>query len=176
MNEFEEFLKAGKKMKPVIEKKAGPLCKFGPGGDFIAVWEPQSSRHQGVSAGLLGSAAKALAAAFGLTCAGEDAPLSNSHYTDEPLASNMEKLNDAIENSTACDSTDAASATASANDSPYSAELPLFPDLVRNGLRIRHQPKHRIRAYRRAAKKGAAFRIPKQGSLFEAQLARARIA
>jgi hypothetical protein len=108
--------------------------------------------------------------------AGEDAPLSNGYCPDETIAYNMEKLNNAIENSTACDSTDAATAPASANDSPFSAELLLFPDLGRNGLRIRHQPKHHIRASRRAAKKGAAFRIPKQGSLFEAQLARARIA
>jgi hypothetical protein len=163
-------------MKPVREKQAGPLCKFGPGGDFVAVWEPKSSQRLEAPSRLFSAATKALAAAFGLTCADEDVPLSNSYYPDEPLASNTEKLNDAIENSTACDSTDAASAPASANDSPLSAELPLFPDLVRNGLRIRHQSKHRIRASRRAAKKGAAFRIPKQGSLFEAQLARARIA
>ena len=171
-------------MKPVIEKQAGPLCKFGPGGDFVAVWEPQSSQHQGASAGLLGSAAKALAAAFGLKRTtpylyperSRRVPLNDDIYPNEQTDQHMEKSNDAIENGTALDSTDAASATASANDSPYSAELPLFPDLVRNGLRIRHQPKHRIRASRRAAKKGAAFRIPKQGSLFEAQFARARIA
>jgi len=176
MNKFEKFLKAGKKMKTVREEHAWPLCKFGPGGDFVAVWEPQSSQRPGASARLLGSVAEALAAAFGLMYAGDDVSLSNSYRPDEPIACNMEKLNDAIENSTACDSTDAASASASANDSPFSAELLLFPDLVRNGLRIRHQPKHRIRASRRAAKKGADFRIPKQGSLFEAQLARARIA
>jgi len=174
---------SGKKMIPDRKRQAEPLCKFGPGGDFVAAWQPKPSEYPDVLARLLGSAVDALAAAFGLKSAGANVPLSSNFYppkgvprTNEPTVHHMEKLNDAIENSTAHDSTDSASAPAHANDSPFSAEPLLFPDLVRNGLRIKHQPKHRIRAPRRTAKKGPAFRIPKQGSLFEGQLARARIA
>jgi len=38
------------------EKQAEPLCKFGPGGDFVAAWEPESSHRPNVLARLLGSA------------------------------------------------------------------------------------------------------------------------
>ena len=163
-------------MIPDREKQAEPLCKFGPGGDFVAIWEPEPSEHTDVLARLLGSAVDALAAAFGLKRAGADMHLNSSICPNEPTARHREKPNDAIENSTARDSTDAASVPAPANGGPFSGEPLLFPDLGRNGLRIKNKPKHRVRAPRRAAKKGPAFRIPKQGSLFEGQLARARIA
>ncbi len=152
------------------------MCKFGPGGDFVVAWVPKSSERLEALARLLSSAVEALAAAFGLKRTGIDVSSSSNLCPNEPTVHNMEKSNDAIENSTTHDSTDAASAPAPANDSPFSAEPLLFPDLVRNGIRIKHKPKHRIRASNRAAKKGAAFRIPKQGSLFEGQFARARIA
>jgi hypothetical protein len=163
-------------MKPDREKQVEPLCKFGPGGDFVAAWEPEPSERMEALARLIGSVAEALGAAFGLKRTGVNTPLSSNFYPNEPTVHHTEKSNDAIENSTAPDSTDAASAPAFADDSTFSAEPLLFPDLVRNGIRIKHKPKHRIRASNRAAKKGAAFRIPKQGSLFEGRLARARIA
>jgi hypothetical protein len=164
-------------MKPDKERQAEPLCKFGPGGDFVAVWQPKPSECAEVVARLLSSAVEALAAAFGLKrstppiCPPKEVP-----GTNEQTDFQMEKPKDAIEISTARDSTDPASAPAPANDSQFSAEPLLFPDLVRNGIRIKHKPKHRIRTSHRASKKGAAFRIPKQGSLFESQFPRARIA
>jgi len=163
-------------MKPNRERQAEPLCKFGPGGDFVAAWQPEPSERLETLARLIGSAVEALAEAFGLKRTGEDLPLSNNFCPNEPTVCHTEKLNDAIENPTARDSTDAASAPAPANGSPFPGEPLLFPDLGRNGIRIKHQPKHRVRAPRRAPKKETAFRIPKQGSLFEGQLARARIA
>jgi len=157
-------------MKPEKERQTEPLCKFGPGGDFVAAWEPKPSECAEVVARLLSSAVEALAAALGLKCS--TPPICPNEQTDF----HMEKPKDAIETSTDRDSTDAASAPAPANDSRFSAEPLLFPDLVRNGIRIKHKPKHRIRTSHRASKKGAAFRIPKQGSLFEGQFPRARIA
>jgi len=157
-------------MKPDKERQTEPLCKFGPGGDFVTSWEPESSMCIEAIARLLGSAVEALAAALGFKRA---TPLI---CPDEQIDYLTEKSHDAIDNSTDRDSTDAASAPAPANDSPFPAEPLLFPDLVRNGIRIKHKPKHHIRTSHRVAKKGAAFRIPKQGSLFEGQFARARIA
>jgi hypothetical protein len=172
-----KFLKAGTtRMRPDTEPKAEPLCKFGPGGDFVAAWQPEPSQHMEALARLLGSAADALAAAFGLKRIGADAPSRSNFCPNGPTVRHTEITNDAIENSTARDSTYAASAPAFADDSTFSAESLLFPDLVRDGIRIKHKPKHRIRASHRAAKKGPAFRIPKQGSLFEGQFAGAGIA
>ena len=163
-------------MRPDKERQAEPLCKFGPGGDFVAAWEPEPSERLETLARLIGSAVDALTAIFGLKRTDIDAPSSSIISSKETTVRHTETTNDAIENSTAPDSTDAASAPAFADDSTFSAEPLLFPDLVRNGIRIKHKPKHHIRASHRAAKKGAAFRIPKQGSLFEGQFARARIA
>jgi hypothetical protein len=163
-------------MKPDRERQAEPLCKFGPGGDFVAAWEPEPSERLEALARLLSSAVEALTAAFGLKRTGANTSSSSNFYPDEPSIRHTEITNDAIKNSTARDSTYTASAPAFANDSMVSAEPLLFPDLVRNGIRIKHKPKHRIRASNRAAKKGIAFRIPKQGSLFEGQLAGAGIA
>ena len=163
-------------MKPDKERQSEPLCKFGPGGDFVAAWEPEPSERLETLARLIGSTVEVLTAAFGLKRTGANTSLSSNFCPNEPTVRHTEITNDAIENSTARDSTDAASAPAFADDSTFSAEPLLFPDLVRNGIRIKHKPKHHIRASNRAAKKGAAFRIPKQGSLFEGQLARARIA
>ena len=157
------------------ERQAEPLCKFGPGGDFVAVWEPKPSERPDAPARLLGSAV--LSSAFRvLRHAARRTKNENNLCPNEPTVRNTEKPNDEIENSTARDSTDAAPAPAPASGGPFSGEPLLFPDLSRNGIRIKHKPKHRIRASRRVAKKGAAFRIPKQGSLFEGQFTRARIA
>jgi hypothetical protein len=157
-------------MKPNRERQVEPLCKFGPGGDFVSAWEPKPSERAEVVPRLLISAVEALAAAFGIKRA---TPIIRPN---EQTERHTEKVNDAIENGTTSDSTDAASAPAPANDNTLSREPLLFPDLVRNGIRIKHKPKHHIRASRRATKKGAAFRVPKQGSLFEGQFPRARIA
>jgi hypothetical protein len=163
-------------MIPDREKQAEPLCKFGPGGDFVVPWEPKTSEHPEALGKLLGSAVDAFAAVFGLKRADANMHLNSNIYPKEPAELYREKPKDAIENSTAHDPTDAAPAPASANGGPFPRELLLFPDLGRDGIRIKHKPKHRIRASRRTPKKGAAFRIPKQGSLFEGQFTRARIA
>lgn len=163
-------------MMPNRKRDTEPLCKFGPGGDFVAAWEPEPPEHPEMIARLLGTAVDAIAAAFGLKQAGADIYPANNVCPTEQNFRHREKPNDEINISTAKDSTDAATAPAPANDCPFPREPLLFPDLSRNGIRIKHKPKHRIRTSHRVAKKGAAFRIPKQGSLFEGQFTRARIA
>jgi len=157
-------------MKPDKERQVEPLCKFGPGGDFVAIWEPKPSEYAQVAARLLNSAVEALAAVFGIKSS--TPPICLNEQADF----HTEKTKDAIEISTDYDSTDAASAPVAANCSSFSGEPLLFPDLGRNGIRIKHKPKHRIRTSHRTAKKEITFRIPKQGSLFEGQFTRARIA
>ena len=159
-----------------MERQAEPLCKFGPGGDFVAIWEPKSSERPDVLPRLLGSVAEAVAAALGLKRADVNMHLNSKIYPSESILHNSEKPYDEIENSTTNDSNDPAPASTPANGGPFSGELLLFPDIGGDGIRIKHKPKHRIRASHRTAKKGTAFRIPKQGSLFEGQFARARIA
>ncbi|MHC4324457.1 MAG: hypothetical protein ACYSUX_09310, partial [Planctomycetota bacterium] len=85
-------------MIPYRERQAEPLCKFGPGGDFVAVWEPKPSLRPDALLRLLGSAVDALAAVFGLRRAGADMHLNGNICPIEPTVRHREKPNDEIEN------------------------------------------------------------------------------
>ena len=111
-------------MRRQADEQVEPLCKFGPGGDFIAIWQPE----------LLAGSSK-----------------TDNTINPTPVA--------AIEDS-----------------GVLSRQPMLFPDNSRTGSPIKHQPKYRVRTYRRAAKKRPAFRLSEQGSLFEPDLASARTA
>jgi hypothetical protein len=87
-----------------------------------------------------------------------------------------EKIVHADENSAARDTTDASPAPASSDGGALSGEPMLFPNLRRDGVRIEHKPKHRLRAHHRAAKKGSALRFAQQGTLFDVDFASAKIA
>jgi hypothetical protein len=164
---------------PERDRQAEPLCKFGPGGDFIAVWQPEASESYEPSnclAKLLTSAVEVVAVVLGLKRASPYVFLRNAFCSDELTVCRKEKAKNAVENSEAHDTTDPAPTTATEDGGLFSGEPMLFPNLSRNGSRIKHQPKHRIRTYRRASKKGSALRFSKQGSLFESQFKSARTA
>jgi hypothetical protein len=40
-------IKRTKKMMPQTDGQAEPLCKFGPGGDFITAWQPELTKPSG---------------------------------------------------------------------------------------------------------------------------------
>jgi len=109
------------------DKQVEPLCKFGPGGDFISVWPTESAE----------------------------------------LPQRKGKLKHAVKNSEADKSAYAAPATVIKSDSYICGEPMLFADDWRIGVRDGHKSKHRIRTYRRIAKKRPALGLSGQGSLFE---------
>jgi len=165
-----------------------PLCKFGPGGDFVAAWQPpllsadrktrgpQDSTLLNPLARLLASAVEVAAVVFGLRRTSAFVQLGNTSRPDKPTDSHTEKVRNAIEHSRSFGATDAPAAPVIKDDRRFSRESLLFPDVRRNGRRVEDKPKHHIRAYRGAAKKGAAVRFVKQGTLFDAQPGGVRIA
>ena len=70
----------------------------------------------------------------------------------------------------------ASSITAIKSDNLVPGQPLLFPDDFRISRNLKHQSKHRLRAYRRTAKKESAVSLPGQSSLFAADLRSARSA
>ena len=157
---------------PEKNEQAEPICKFGPGGDFIATWQPEPSASSEVSncvVNLLISIVEALAVAIGLKRIGSNAPLRNAFYSDELTGCHKEEVINVFSNRKTENTADSTSTATIDNGSSFPGEPLLFPNLSRDGNRIKHKSKHNIRTYRRTAKKRSAFSLSKQGSLFESQ-------
>jgi hypothetical protein len=134
------------KMNNHTDKQIAPVCRFGPGGDFISVWPPQSQPHKAQPAKLLTRLNEIIAALLNL---------SSKENLDYVVESNAGKP--AYSSPT----------TTLKGDSRFSGRPLLFPDDCRIGLTARNKPKHHIRAYRRTAKKRPAIAFAGHGSLFE---------
>jgi len=167
-------------VKPAYSSE--PLCRFGPGGEFVAVWSggaPAGSRGLRLLAAFVEAAAVVLGLRQSIASqqpSRRATPPLGKHATQEESRSQKEKQIHAIERSRALRVPDPSPAPASKDGRRLPGEPMLFPDVRRDGLRIEHKPKHRIRAYRGAAKKGASVRLSKQSTLFDAQLGSVRIA
>jgi hypothetical protein len=156
-----------------------PLCTFGPGGDFVAHWPPEGTKYCEWSTPfvrLLAVTVEIVAVIFGLRRSIAFIDPANLPGANELRGYDEERIAHADEISQAHDTTDPSPASASADGSALSGEPMLFPNLRRDGVRIEHQPKHRLRAHHRAAKKGSALRFSKQGTLFNIDFTRAQIA
>ena len=158
-----------------------PLCRFGPGGDFVRGWPPQVEgqthllhngigrvlaslsliinklRHQQqfeAAAAVLNEPTESVSELFGATAITE---LSTENHDDQGT---IDPETDAV-----------ASADSGISDEPL-----LFADDIRISMRIGHKPKHHVRAHRRTSKKRHGLEIAGQGSLFDADFKSARIA
>ena len=156
------------KMDSRFNKPDEPVCRFGPGGDFISVWPGESS---GLSQSAPNSLTKVLSSIAEIiaTMLGPEPHASSaiSGYAEKDFAEEGKKKygrKDSKAESTA----DTASATIIKSDSFISDEPKLFADDRRISIRDVHKQKHRIRAYRRASKKRTTFRSAGQGTLFKA--------
>ena len=181
MDVFEHVveIRDGTKMTPEPNGQAEPLCMFGPGGDFVTHWQPELTETYELSNPLvrcLAAGIEIVSVIFSLRRSGAFVCQENSPGSNELTHCYRERIVNAVENSEARDTTDPSPAPAPDDGGPLSGEPMLFPDLRRDGIRIEPKPKHRIRAYHRAAKKGSALRFSKQGTLFDVDFTSARIA
>lgn len=168
-----------RKAKAEVDMKAEPLCKFGPGGDFIAAWQPTLSESSSSSNWLtkvLTFMLEPLALLLGLKPSGPSAHAGQAVAAHEFTARDEQRVPNGVRNIRVDRTFDAAPTATAAADCLFSGQPSLFPDHRRVGLRIRHKPQHRVRTYRRTAKKRPALWLPEQGSLFEIDLASARTA
>lgn len=166
------------KLMPEKNKDNEPLCKFGPGGDFLSVWRPElpESREQNCIEKLFASTIEIAAVLLGYGRTNPYVALINTSGTGEPTLHHKEDKKDAVKFNRIRHPAHAASARITPDDSRISAEPMLFPDVGRNGSSIKHQPKHRIRTYQRTPRKRTAVRFVQQGSLFEGQFKSSKIA
>ena len=165
-------------MVPQRTSQVEPLCKFGPGGDFEVVWEPEPPEvfEMNRLLRLLSAAFEVLVFILGFRRTAAHVLCKDAAYSSEVIDFDREKASNAGQNSKSRNPAYAPATAVADNGGAFSAEPMLFPDLGGIGIRVKPKPKHRIRTYRRAAKKGAALRFVEQGSLFEAQFRSARTA
>ena len=139
-------------------RQIGPICKFGPGGDFISIWPSERFDRpeltaEGSSQFSTNRLTKLLASLNKII----DKLVGPESYTDLAVPTDIQ--------------TTAGLVLADKRfDRPELTAEGLFADDCRIGITTIHQPKHSIRAYRRTAKKRSAFGLCLQGSLFEIDL------
>lgn len=168
------------KMESRLNKQIEPICKFGPGGDFVSVWpkEPTFSLKPAPNrlTKLLNSIAEIINATLGSEFdSATEVPTDIAPETNRILY-HEEKLKYAAKNTKADKPAYPTAATVIKNNRRLSSEPMLFADDWGVGGRAGHKSKHHIRAYRRTAKKRPALSLPGQGSLFEANFKSARTA
>lgn len=162
------------------EKQIEPICRFGPGGDFVSVWPTElRESHQPSSnrlAKLLGSIAEIIAPLLGSEIDSTISTATNIQTTAEKIAAEKENLEYGVKVSHADKPAYAAPAPIIKGNRRFSGEPVLFADDWRISIRAGHKPKHSIRAYRRTAKKRSSSDVPGQDSLFETNFKIARTA
>jgi hypothetical protein len=151
-----------------------PVCKFGPGGDFISFWPPGSFELSQLSTNSLTKVLLALSKIMEKLVTTES---GKNSAVPAVTAGPVKRIvygkgdsEDVVEEHTSVPSADAASDTVAANNRPGAGESLLFPDDWRIGGRAGHKPKHHIRAHRRASRKRAVVGAAGQGTLFEADV------
>ena len=157
-------------MTPQKNSQAKPLCKLGPGGDFVTVWQPQPSSSSGPSNHLvkfLTSTVEIVTMLLGLNRNSPCVGSKSAYYFSECVVCQKEEATNAVSSSNLCSTIDPAPATITEDTRPFSREPMLFPDHSGIGVRTKHKPKHRVRTRSRAAKKRLALRLSEQSSLFE---------
>ena len=160
--------------------QAGPICKFGPGGDFVSVWRGESLVSGRSSPNrlykLLVSLSELIALLLGLEPASTSFVPTGVHHLTGRILAEEEKVKYGVRNSKAVGRAYAAPTTIIESNRRFQGEPMLFADDRGIGVGVGRKSKHRIRAYRRAAKKKPAFQVPGQGSLFEPDFKSARTA
>ena len=144
-------------------KQIEPLCRFGPGGDFISDWTLRDMQSiklpEKYLSKFLNSLNEIMTALLG----------SDLNTTS------MENAEYVVESRTGRPAYAAPNAVIK-SDSQLSGQPVLFPDDSRISIAAEHKPKHRIRTYHRTAKKRTPISFADQGSLFEADFKSAKTA
>jgi hypothetical protein len=142
-------------MNDIPKKQIEPVCKFGPGGDFVSNWppKPQPANKQPVT--LLSQLNEIITVFLGST--------------------SKENLDYVVESSTGGPSYSSPTAVIKSN-SHFSGWPMLFADDCGNGSGNVNKPKHHVRAHHRTAKKRPAVTFAGRGTLFESDFKSAKTA
>ena len=146
-----------------------PVCKFGPGGDFVTEW-PARKKVPKQKENPLGEVLTTIAEILGTTIRPELLTAADGHwdiginklfkgspFTEETSgADNKSNRND-----------QSASTGSIKSNSNVRAEPLLFADDRRAGRKVKRKPNYRIRTHRRTSKKRTSAQLEGQGTLFE---------
>lgn len=136
----------------------GPICRFGPGGEYVSVWPAApagpAERPQNALAGLLNVLAGMIDALRG----------SPGTQRKPYYVSNDERA------------ADSSTGSVVENNHRVSGQRWLFADDWRTGRTIRHKPHHCIRAHRAVAGKRICIGSAESRTLFDADCEVARTA
>ena len=157
-----------------------PVCRFGPGGDFVSFWPKQHSASHKAVPNSLALLLERLAKIINTKLTPDfDASADSPKITNQPQTLTLPEkgnLKYEVKHAKSEKPTDAAPAPVINSNCELQDQPMLFPDDRRVSIPTGHKPKHRIRAYRRTAKKKTPVQLPGQGSLFEADLRCAKTA
>jgi hypothetical protein len=157
------------KFNRYFDEKDMPVCRFGPGGDFVVDWPaPSAACAASVGANPIGKVLETIAKIIGNVKTAE--LLKNSNTDEISFAlTNIEKtenLEDVIDFNQS-DEPDAQTAPGAQTGRKLSEEPMLFDNASGAGRPVRHKPVNGVRAHRRPKRKRASFSTVRQGSLFE---------
>ena len=147
----------------------GPVCKFGPGGDFVREWPARKKMSKSTETPL-GKVLTTIAEILGTTIRPELLTAADGHwdisinklfkgspFKEEPSdADNRSNQND-----------QSASTGSVKSNSNVQAEPLLFADDRGAGRKVKRKPNYRIRTHRRTSKKRTSLQFKGQGTLFE---------
>jgi hypothetical protein len=151
-----------------------PVCRFGPGGDFVTDWPytVQKKPRRPISS-LLKTIAKMLDAVI------TEELLNSSTIEKINLAINDTKLTADLENKIDLNKSDESNAPAASGievGGQLQTQQMLFDNASGTVRSAGHKPNHSVRAHRRIKRKRTAFSQPWQGSLFESYPQSAKVA
>ena len=139
-----------------------PLCRFGPGGDFISDWPDEPLRQRQVEVSSIGKTLSRIAEIIGVVIAPE---LMGQMESANILLGN--DLKEDIESGQYANGDHAETAANVRVDKAVSKEPTLFSDDTGISRPVRSKPNNRVRARRSTKRKKAVASCPWQGTLFE---------
>lgn len=161
------------------EKEFEPLCRFGPGGDFINDWPGDYADLSKLSSNRLGRILNSLSEIIAALLSSEHIRPATAQIEERSLreaaAAQKEKTDYGSESeSSTSDHTPPIRVIKSNSQLP--GEPLLFADDWRISGTTANKPKHRIRTHHRTSRKRASIRLTRQGTFFESDFKGARTA
>ena len=150
-------------MKENFEQKKDPLCRFGPGGDFVFDWPKVPLNFIVPQPGSLTKLLIRIA----------DSLITKPAYNTQPAAKTnndfLTKKTDSHENKNARTNPkpDTQTIGNTKGHFGFQSQALLFPDDSRISKPIRRKQNNNIRTHHRAAKKNNALRVVGHGTLFD---------
>jgi len=157
------------RMKDDRNERTEPVCKFGPGGDYVSFWPPGSYELPRLSTNSLTKVLLSLSKIIENLVGSESGNILAGRAANRFVCGKGD-FEDVVKSSTTDKPGHPASNAVIKDDRAGPGEPMLFADDWRAGGRAGHKPKHHIRAHRRTAKKRVSVSLSGQGSLFELDL------